>query len=427
MYWIFLRKTCTILNDGQTWLDNDYISLTTTNYTVPASIDRIGRNGMIAAVIGLVLLLVSIAAVSPTQFFHSYLLGYVIFLGLTMGCFGLLMLQYLTGGAWGVVGRRVFEAGSRLVPFAAILFIPIIFGMKDIYSWLDPQVLKTNPIVAGKSDYLNGPFWIARAVIYFAFLIIVSLVLNKYAKNMDENPNVVGDAGFKWSRKLENFSGGSLVFFFVVSTLAATDWLMSLTPEWYSTIFGFIIIVGQGIMAMTFTILMICTLMKEEPMSSIIKPTHLHDLGKLLFAFNFLWGYLMFSQWIITYSGNLPDEIMWYHERIRGGWDTIAYLVIFVHFLLPFALLLSRDTKRSAKRLVPVAALLFLMRIVDMYWLIEPNWHREEFFFNWADIAAPLGFVGLFVWLWVWQYKKRAMLPIGEPDLAVALHPKGAH
>jgi hypothetical protein len=395
--------------------------VTTTNYTVPASIDRIGRNGMIAAVIGLVLLLVSIAAVSPTQFFHSYLLGYVVFLGLTMGCFGLLMLQYLSGGAWGVVARRIFEAGSRLVPIAAILFIPLIFGMKDIYSWLDPQVLKTNPIVSGKSDYLNAPFWIVRAVLYFAVFIIISLVLNKYAKNMDENP------GFKWSRKLENFSGGSLVLFFILSTLAVTDWLMSLTPEWYSTIFGFIMIVGQGIMAMTFTILIICLLVREEPMASIIKPIHLHDLGKLLFAFNFLWGYLMFSQWIIIYSGNLPDEIMWYHERIRGGWDTVAYLVIFVHFLLPFALLLSRDTKRSAKRLMPVAALLFVMRIVDLYWLIEPNWHREEFFFSWADIAAPLGFAGLFLWLWVWQYKKRAILPTGEPELEQALHPKGAH
>lgn len=395
--------------------------MTTNNYTAPASLDRFGRNGLIAAVIGIVLLLASIALVSPTQFFHSYLLGYAIFIGLTMGSLGLLMLQYLSGGAWGVVTRRVFEAGSRLVPIAAILFIPIIFGAKEIYSWLDPNVLKTNELVAGKSGYLNLPFWIARSIIFFVFAIIVSMVLNKYAKNLDENP------GFKWYRKLDNFSGGGLLFLFVIGSFAITDWFMSLTPEWYSTIYCFIILVGWGITAMSFTIMVVAAMTPEEPMASIIKPIHLHDLGKLLFAFNFLWGYLCFSQWIITFSGNLPDEILWYHERIRGGWVYVAYLVIFVHFMIPFAILLSRDLKRNPKRLAFMAGWMFLMRIVDMYWLIEPNWHREIFYFSWADLAAPLGFAGLFLWLWVMQYKKRAVLPIGEPELELALHPKGAH
>src|ERR1035438_7899914 len=202
---------------------------------------------------------------------------------------------------------------------------------------------------------------------------------------------------------------------------------MSLTPEWYSTIFGFIMIVGQVIMAMTFTILIICLLMREEPMASIIKPIHLHDLGKLLFAFNFLWGYLCFAQWIIIYAGNLPEEIVWYHHRIHGGWQWIAYLVLFVHFIIPFAILLSRDLKRNGRRIFVMAAWLFVMRVVDLYWLIEPNWHREVFFFSWVDVVAPIGFFGLFVYLFVWQYKKRAMLPEGEPELQLALHPKGAH
>ncbi len=210
-------------------------------------------------------------------------------------------------------------------------------------------------------------------------------------------------------------------------TLASIDWLMSLTPEWNSTIYGFITIVGQGIMALAFAIIVIGAFSKEEPMLSVLKPVHLHDLGKLLFAFTFLWGYLCFSQLIIIYSGNLPEEIVWYHMRIRGGWEVVAYIVIFIHFVVPFALLLSRDVKRAMKTLMPMAALLFVMRIVDLYWFIEPNWHREIFFFSWADVAAPLGFAGLFVFLFVREYKKRGMLPLGEPELELTLHPKGAH
>jgi len=376
---------------------------------------------MIAAIIGFVLTLASIVLVSPQQFFHSYLLGFFVFFGLCMGSLGLLLLQYLSGGAWGVVARRVFEAGSRVLPFAALLFIPIVLGMHDIYRWTDPNELKMSPIIADKAGYLNSTFWTLRAVIYFAYWIVISMVLNKYAQNLDAQP------GFKWSRKLENFSGGALLFFFITITLAIVDWLMSLTPEWSSTIFGFIIIVGQAILAMAFAIIVLVTLSRDEPMASVIKPVHLHDLGKLLFAFNFLWGYLMFSQWIIIYSGNLPEEIIWYHHRIRGGWQYVAYLVIFVHFLIPFAILLSRDLKRNGKRLIFMAGWLIVMRVVDLYWLLEPSWHREVFFVSWVDVVAPIGFIGLYVYLFVWQFKKRAMLPAGEPDLHMALHPKGAH
>ncbi len=395
--------------------------MSTNNYPVPSSIDRYGRNGLIAAVVGFAALIISIFTVSPTQFFHSYFLGFMVFVGLCAGSIGLLMLQYLTGGMWGVLTRRIFEAGSRIFPIAAILFIPIFFGMKDLYSWTDINYIKSSEDLVLKAGWLSTPFWIIRTIIYFAFWIIMMVVLNRYSKNLDADP------GFKWSRKLENFSGGGFLFHFVFMTLAAFDWMMSLTPAWNSTIYGFVMIVGQGILALSFTIILISIYAKEEPLASIIKPVHLHDLGKLLFAFTFLWGYLCFAQLIVIYSGNLPEEIVWYHMRIRGGWVWVAYLVIFIHFALPFALLLSRDIKRSVRSLLPVAALLFVMRIVDLYWWIEPNWHQEHFYFSWADLAAPLGFVGLFVFLFVREYKKRGMLPLGEPELELTLHPKGAH
>lgn len=408
--------------------------MTTTNYTLQSSaLSGWRRNGLIAAVIGFALLLLSIVVPSGighgtgvpalTQFFHSYLLGYFVFFGLCVGGLGLLCLQYVSGGAWGIMGRRIFEASSRLLPFAAILFIPVAIGMftNHIYSWTDPEIVKANPVLTAKAGYLNQTFWIVRAIAIFAFLIVITMVLNNYANKMDASP------GFRWSRKLENFSGGSLFFFFFIITFAAIDWIMSLTPEWYSTIYGFITIVGAGIMAMSFTIMVLVSLSKQEPMGSALLPIHLHDLGKLLFAFNFLWGYFCFSQLIIIYAGNLPEEIVWYHHRIRGGWQVVAYMVVFVHFIVPFAILLSRDLKRNGRKLFIMAAWLFVMRIVDLYWLIEPNWHRSEFFFSWADVAAPLGFAGLFAFLFVGQYLKKAALPIGEPELVLALHPKGAH
>ncbi len=397
--------------------------MATTRYPAPAGLlERPRRNGLIAAIVGFVALVLSAFLVSPEQFFHSYLLGYFIFVGLALGSLGILMLQYLSGGAWGIMSRRIFEAGSRIIPYAAILFLPILFGTHFLYSWTDPTVVKESAIIADKSGYLNLPFWIVRAVIFFAYFIIIALVLNRYSRNMDAQP------GWKWNRKLENFSGGGLLFYFLLGSLAIVDWQMSLTPEWYSTIYCFIVLVGQGILALSFAIMVMVVLSRDGmPLADVIKPIHLHDLGKLLFAFNFLWGYLSFSQWIITYSGNLPDEIIWYHHRIRGGWEIVAYLVIFAHFIIPFAILLSRDLKRNGRRLIIMAGWLFIMRIVDVYWLVDPAWHREEFFLSWADIAAPIGFVGLFVVLFVWQYRKNSLLPDGEPELELALLPKGAH
>ena len=395
--------------------------MATTSYAPPATLDRAQRTGLIAAIIGLALTAASYVIVSPEQFFHSYLLGFFVFFGLCMGSLGLLLLQYLSGGVWGMIARRIFEAGTRVLPVAALLFVPIIFGMHQIYSWMDPAKVAANPIIKDKVDYLNQSFWLVRAAIFFTYWVVISLVINKYAANLDKEP------GFKWARKIENFSGVALLFYFITITLAIVDWLMSLTPEWYSTIFGFIIIVGQAVLTMAFTIIVLVKLSRDEPMASIIKPKHLHDFGKLLFAFNFLWAYMMFSQWIITYSGNLPEEIIWYHHRIRGGWQYVAYLVVFVHFFIPFAILLSQDLKKNGRRLIVMAAWLFIMRIVDLYWLIEPNWHREEFFFSWVDVVAPIGFVGLYAYLFVGQYKKRQVLPVGEPDLDLLLHPKGAH
>jgi hypothetical protein len=371
----------------------------------------VGAIGLIATLVGLF--------VAPEQFFHSYLLGYLLFIGLALGSLGLLLLQYLTGGAWGVLTRRIFEAATKSLPIAAILFIPILLGMSHIFPWMN--VMKDEPHVAAKSGWLNVPFFIIRAAIYFLFWIVASTVLNRFARRQEED----GDP--RWSRKLENFSGGGFLLFFLVVTFMSVDWMMSLAPEWYSTMYAFIVAVGQGINALTFAIIAVILLSKVEPFASVVKPVHLHDLGKLLFAFNFLWGYLCFCQYLITYSGNLPEETVWYFDRTRGGWEIVAYLVIFAHFILPFILLLSRDLKRNGRTLLTVASLLFVMRIIDLYWYVEPNWHRSQFFISWMDVTAIAGFLGLFVFLWAMQYKKRAMLPINEPELALALHPKGAH
>lgn len=392
--------------------------MATSNYPVPAAVSRYQRNGLIAGVLGLALTVVGLF-VSPTQFFHSYLLGYLLFVSLALGSLGLLLLQYLTGGAWGVLTRPIFEANTKALPIAAVLFIPIILGMNQIFPWLG--VMKNEAHVVAKAGYLSPTFFIVRAVIYLVFWVFLAAILNNYSRKqeLDGNP--------RWSRKLENFSGGGLLFFVLSITFMSVDWMMSLAPEWYSTMYAFIVVVAQGLNALTFAVILVILLAKVQPFSDVVKPVHLHDLGKLIFALNFLWGYLCFCQYLITYSGNLPEETVWYFDRARGGWEIIAYLVIFAHFILPFILLLSRDLKRNGKTLIIVASLLFVMRIVDLYWFIEPNWHRSSFFISWMDVTAVVGFLGLFVFLWGMQYKKRPMLPLGEPELAFALHPKGAH
>jgi hypothetical protein len=229
------------------------------------------------------------------------------------------------------------------------------------------------------------------------------------------------------TRRMQNMSGPGLVLYGLTVTFASIDWVMSLEPEWFSTIFGMLFMAGQAISAMSFVIAVVVLLASIKPMSDYVAPRHLHDLGKLLLAFIMIWAYFSFSQFLIIYAGNLPEEITWYVHRLRGPWRYIGLGLVIFHFALPFLLLLSRDLKRNGRRLATLAVVVLVMRLVDLYWLVAPDFREGGFHLHWMDVALPLGVGGVWLWFFAWQLKSRPLLPVGDPALEEAVSASEGH
>jgi hypothetical protein len=394
-------------------------------YSAPPELDRLKQPALIVGVAALVLTAVG-AYFNPGDFFRSYLLAYVYWIGISLGCFAILMIQHLSGGAWGIVIRRILEASTRTFPLMLILFVPLAFGLNHVYSWTHPPA--DDHVLQGKTAYLNVPFFLARVAIYFVVWIGIAYLLNKWSAQQDEASD---PKAFK--RKMQDLSGPSLVFLGGTMTFASIDWVMSLDPHWVSTIFGVLFMGGAALTAMAFIIAMIVYLSNYKPMNEAIAGRHLNDLGKLMLAFVMLWAYFSFSQFLIIWSGNLPEEIPWYIQRLNGVWKGIAGLIILFHFILPFFLLLPKKANRNPRILVSVALMVFVMRYVDLYWLIGPQVAHEggamqaSFHFNWMDIVAPFGIGGIWLWYFITQLKKMPLLPINEPQLEEALGEGAGH
>jgi hypothetical protein len=321
----------------------------------------------------------------------------------------------LTGGAWGLVIRRVLEASTRTLPLMILLFVPIIIGLKHIYPWMDPTKLKTDALKHKAAIYLNPSFFTIRAVIYFAIWSALALLLNWLSLQQDRA------ASRKVKKKMQMLSGPGLGLLILSVTFAAVDWGMSLDPAWYSTIYGLIYVASWGLSALAFTTLVMTWLSKRQPMDNVVQRSHYHDWGNLTLALVMLWTYFAFSQYLIIWSANLPEETTWYVARTRGGWGTIAVIIFILQFAFPFMTLLSRATKKSAQRLAMLAALILLMRMLDAIWLIEPTYSHGHFVFNWMDFVALIGIGGLWIGTFAWQLQKRPLLPINDPQLEQAL------
>jgi len=370
--------------------------------------------------------------VDRDQFFRSWLIAYMLFLGIALGSLALMMVQHLSGGAWGVF-RRIFEASSRTLPLLMILFIPVLLGMTSLYPWTHDDHVQADAVLRHKAPYLNIPFFVARAVIYFAGWWGISFLLNKWSQQQD-----AGDVAA--NTRLQRLSGAGLVFYAMAVTFAGIDWIMSLNPHWYSTLFGFLMMGGQGLAALAFTIVVSTFLFRHEPMSRLLKPTHFHDLGKLTLAFVMLYAYFNFSQYMLTFAANLAEEIPYMTVRTRNGWQYLALFLTIFHFAVPFFLLLSRDLKRAAHRLVVVALWLILMRFADIYMLVSPEFastggnlhllegeHVSHLFVHWMDLAAPLAIGGLWLWMFFTQLQQRPLFAAGDPYLREALQSGGSH
>jgi hypothetical protein len=363
--------------------------------------------------VAMLLTLLGIVIGPSGQFFRSYLWAYVFIVGISVGSLAWLMLQYLTGGAWGVVIRRPAEAAARTIPLLALLFIPIAIGIPSLYNWSHANLVAADPMLQHKHPYLNLPFFLIRTVVYFAGWILLSTLLNRWSA--DEDRGVPGSHG-----KLAAIAGPGLVFWGFSLTFMSIDWVLSLNPHWFSTIFGMLIMAGQSLSAMAFLITLMIVLSFHEPMSRVLTHRHLHDLGKLLLALVMVWAYFSFSQFLIIWAGNLPEEIPWYLERMRGGWGYVGLALVFGHFALPFALLLSRDIKRNYKLLSRIAIFILFMRMVDIYWQIAPDSGKGAGF-SWMDITAPVGLTGIWLAYFLYQLEKRPLMPLNDPQLEEAL------
>ncbi|MFN2576615.1 MAG: hypothetical protein ABR607_02885 [Pyrinomonadaceae bacterium] len=389
-------------------------------YTPPAELSRISMRALIAGVVLTVLMLIG-AFIDRTQFFHSYLVGFIFWIGITLGSLALLLLQHLTGGAWGVVIRRVLEASTRTLPLMLILFLPIIFGLKHIYPWTNAAVMNETPGLQPKTHYLNPSFFMIRAAIYFVFWSLLALLVNWLSLDQDRM------ASKTVRKRLQMVSGPGLAFLIISITFASIDWVMSLEPAWSSTIFGLIFVAAWSLSALAFTIVVMSWLSKRAPMDRVAQPRHFHDWGNLLLAIVMLWTYFAFSQYLIIWSGNLPEETSWYVARKHGGWGAIALGIVVLQFAFPFMTLLSRAAKKSSERLATLAVLILITRVVDVIWLIEPAFNQETFHVSWMDVVSPMAIGGLWIATFAWQLQKRALLPLNDPQLEQALEVVHGH
>ncbi len=375
----------------------------------------VGAVGLAAAVLG--------ALVDADQFFRSWLIGFLFCLGLALGSLGLLMLQHMSGGQWGLVARRVFEAASRTLPVVALMFIPLLFGLRDLFEWARPEAVQASAVLRSKAPYLNVQFFIVRAVIYFAIWLGCSVLLNRWSAEQDRG----GAATPAESVRFRAVSAPGLLAYVLTMTFASVDWIMSLDPEWYSTIFGLLTVAGQALVSLAFAIAILATVYPSGAFGDRVGPRQFHDLGKLLLAFVMLWAYLAFSQFLIIWSGNLPEEIPWYLERMRGGWGVVALLIVVGHFALPFALLLSRDLKHRASLLAKVALVVIGMRLVDLIWLVAPTREHGGFPVHWMDVAIPAGLMGTWLFVFARQLRSRPLLPFRDPYFEEAFAHDAAH
>ncbi len=363
----------------------------------------VGIGGLVVSAIG--------AAMDLDQFIRSWLIGFLFCLGLTLGSLALLMLQHLSGGQWGLVSRRIFEAASRNLPVVALLFIPILLRMPAIFEWVRPEAAE-NAIIQAKAGYLNQGFFIVRAVFYFAFWMMLVVLLNRWSAEQDRGQGTTPAD----SVRFRTVSAPGLLFLVLTVTFASVDWIMSLDPEWFSTIFGLLTVAGWGLNAFALSIIVLSMLQRSGVAVDVLKPRHFHDLGKLLLAFVMLWAYLSFSQYLIIWSGNLPEEIPWYVKRTTGSWGYVAIALVIGHFMLPFTLLLSQDLKKRPALLSRVAMFIIVMRMVDLIWLVEPNFRPGTGFpIHWLDITVPVGLLGIWLFLFARNLRSRAVMPVNDP------------
>ena len=388
--------------------------------TTPPVAKTISQRSLLVGVVFGVIAVI-LAFIEPQQFYRAYLLGFMLWLGVALGSMAILMIRHLTGGGWGMVIRRILGAAMRTAPLLAVLFIPVIFGIHKLYIWAQPlDQIADKHLREHLEDitktYLTTSGFIYRAIFYFAIWNLLSFLLSKWSKETDHPGSPDHTSRFK------AIAGPGLILYGFTISFAAIDWVMSLDPSWISTIFGLVILIGEVLSAMCFAVVVERILFNYKPMSEMLKPDFVHDHGKWMLAFLMMWAYFNFSQWLIIWAGNLPSEITFYMTRLHGGWASIGFILVLFGFAVPFAILLSRPFKRNIRRLVWLAVWLLLMRYIDLFWIIEPNFSKT-LTVTLADIVVPIAIGGFWLAYFFYNLGALPLLPAYDPSAGEVLEP----
>jgi len=388
---------------------------TNTDFKAPVVIDTMFQRSLgVGLLFGVGSLIAALLPGTREQFFHAYLLGFMLWLGAALGSMAILMIQHMTGGKWGMVIRRQLEAAMKTLPLMAALFVPILAaGMPHLYGvWLHPdpkdkhlvEISHEYLMRGGTAQFLFLDGFIGRAIVYFAIWLGLAFILNRWSAEQD-NPPVQN-----LSPRFRRISAPGLILYAFTISFAVIDWVMSLDPHWISTIFGFIFIVGELITAICLMVVIERILIRYQPMAALLKPKEVHDHGKLMLTFIMLWAYFSFSQLLIIWAGNLPSEITFFTRRLYSGWQAMGLALVVFHFAIPFLLLLSRPFKRDPRTLVWLASWLIFMRFVDLYWYIEPNFSKTVHL-NWLALVVPVAIGGFWMAMFLHNLRSRPLLP----------------
>jgi hypothetical protein len=403
------------------------------SYLAPKEISRLRT--LTLGIGGICTLIVLGAAIALPEYreqaLRSWLLGFIFWGGIGLGCLGVLMLQYLTGGAWGVVIRRTLEAGTRTLPVIVLIFIPLAIGVgnRSIYEWT--HLTTADPVMAQRGIYMTPWFWIVRSFAYFAIFGLMVFLLNRWSVRQDQTETV--EESRLVLERASRFSGPAMVIYCLIVTFAAVDWMLTLDSHWFSTIWGLLFVAGWALSCFCFVIAVMAFLSDKAPMNSVLGRRHFHDIGKLILALVMVWAYFNFSQFLIIWSGNIPEETGWLLTRMKGGWGYIGIALIVFHFAFPFLVLLQQDFKRRAKWIATLAIFILFMRLVDMFFMIGPSNRivtyglaQGAFYISWMDIIAPIAVGGIWLWWFFGELMKRPLVPVKDPYLEGAIeHGRG--
>lgn len=379
-----------------------------------ADLAVLGRRGLVVGALAAIVSAVGLIS-NPAQFYRSYLVAFVFVLGVALGSLAISMLHHMSGGAWGLVIRRILEASTRTLPLVALFAVPLLFGLRHLYPWADPARVAGDEILRHRAIYMNPTFFTVRLAVCLLLWTVFAQALSRLSKKQDDAPA----PGLE--RRMQLVAAPGLALYCLLVSIASVDLLMSLDPHWFSAIYGVYVVGGQAISGIAFTLLVSLFLARRDPMRDVLQPRHVHDHGNLLLAFTMLWAYFALSQFLIIWSGNLPEEIGFFHDRLTGGWGAVSLFLALFHFAVPFVFLLSRDFKRNIGKLAWAAGLLLFMRWVDLFWLVSPAFHPGTLSFHWLDVTTPVALFGLFLAAFARELGTRSLLPVNDPELPVAL------